>query len=120
MAQPARAMTRICAWQVGSWWRTRTPGSPSRSLERCRSSSKMSMGLVVQGVNQRGRMATEASTSAWADSWRNVWCEIGTLGGLGDNFSVRKVKSHTTLEAVLAGIIAADDRAGNDLANAAC
>ena len=34
---------------------------------------------------------------------------------------MRKVKAHTTPEAVLAGIvIAADDRAGNDLADAAC
>ena len=29
--------------------------------------------FVEQGVYQRGRKATEASTSAWADLWRNVW-----------------------------------------------
>ena len=33
---------------------------------------------------------------------------------------MRKVKEHTTLEAVLAGIVTADDLAGNDLADAAC
>ena len=32
--------------------------------------------FVEHGVNQRGRKATEASTSAWADLWRDVWCEI--------------------------------------------
>ena len=60
-----------------------------------------------------------ASASAWADLWRDVWCEIDAWGGLGDNLSVRKVKAHTTPHAVLAGIITADDRAGNDLADAA-
>ena len=64
------------------------------------------------------RIATEASTSAWADSWRDVWCEIDGWGG--ENLSERKIKAHTTPEAVLAGIITADGRAGNDLANAAC
>ena len=64
--------------------------------------------------------ATEASTSVWADLWRDVWCEIDVWGGLGENLSVRKVKEHTTPEAVVAGIITADDRAGNDLADAAC
>ena len=39
---------------------------------------------------------------------------------LGDTLSVRKVKGRTTPEAVLAGAITADDRAGNDLADAAC
>ena len=76
--------------------------------------------FVEQGVNQRGRSATEASTSAWADLWRDVWCKIDVWGGLGENLSVRKVKAHITPEAVLAGIITADDRAGNDLADAAC
>ena len=71
--------------------------------------------FVEQGVNQRGRTVTEASTSAWADWWRDVW-----WGGLGDTLSVRKVKAHTTPEAVLAGVITADDRAWNDLADAAC
>ena len=28
--------------------------------------------FVEQGVNQRGRKATQASTSAWADLWRDV------------------------------------------------
>ena len=60
------------------------------------------------------------STSARAESWRDVWYEIDAWGGLGDNFSVRKVKAHTTPEAVLAGVITADDRLGNDLADAAC
>ena len=63
--------------------------------------------FVEQGVNQRGRLATEASTSAWADLWRDVWCEIDVWGSLGENLSVRKVKAHTTPEAVLAGIITA-------------
>ena len=143
MAWPTRVKTRICAWQVGVWWRTRTPGRPSRSLERCRSSFKMSMGqsssgcscscalrtpgqhvtdssFVEQGVNRRGRMATATSASAWADLWRDVWREINAWGSLGDNLSVRKVKAHTTPEAVLAGVITPDDRAGNDLADAAC
>ena len=142
MARSTRVKTRLCAWQVGGWWRTRAPSSPSRSLERCLSSSKMSMGqsssgsscssalrapaqyvtdssFVEQGVYQRGRKATVASASAWADLWRDVWCEIDAWGGLGDNFSVRLVKAHTTPQAVLAGIITADDRAGNDLADAA-
>ena len=83
-------------------------------------STSRTAAFVEQGVNQRGRKATEASTSAWADLWRNVWCEIDAWGGLGDTLSVRKVKAHTTPEAVLAGVITADDRAGNDLADAAC
>ena len=33
---------------------------------------------------------------------------------------MRKVKAHTAAEAVLAGAITADDRAGNELADAAC
>ena len=33
---------------------------------------------------------------------------------------MRKVKAHATPESVLAGIITADDRAGNDLSDAAC
>ena len=32
--------------------------------------------FVEQGINQRGRSATEASTSAWAELWRDVWCVI--------------------------------------------
>ena len=40
--------------------------------------------------------------------------------GLGDNLSARKVKAHTTLEAMLAGVISVDDQAGNGLADAAC
>ena len=39
--------------------------------------------FVEQGANQRGRKATEASTSAWADLWHDVWCEIRCLGRLG-------------------------------------
>ena len=76
--------------------------------------------FVEQGVNRRGRKATATSASAWADLWRDVWCEIDACGGLGGNLSVRKVKAHTTPEAVLAGFITLDDRAGNDLADAAC
>ena len=76
--------------------------------------------FVEQGVNQRGRLATEASTSASADLWRDVWCEIDAWGGLGENLSVRTVKAHSTPEALLAGIITADDRAGDDLPDAAC
>ena len=76
--------------------------------------------FVEQGVNRRGRKATATSASAWADLWRDVWCEIDACGGLGGNLSVRKVKAHTTPEAVLAGVITPDDRAGNDLADAAC
>ena len=71
-------------------------------------------------VNQRGRKANEASTSVWADLWRDVWREVEAWGGLGDTLLVRKVKTHTTPEAVLAGVITTDDRAGNDLADAAC
>ena len=59
--------------------------------------------FVEQGVNQRGRSATVANTSAWAGLWRDVWCEIGAWRGLGDNLSVRKVKVHTTPEEVLVG-----------------
>ena len=47
--------------------------------------------LVEEGVDQRGRKATEASTSAWADLWRDVRREIEAWGGLGDTLSVRKV-----------------------------
>ena len=46
--------------------------------------------FVEQGVDQRGRSATEASTSAWADLWRDVWCEIDAWRGLGDNFATRE------------------------------
>ena len=76
--------------------------------------------FVEEGVNKRGRAATVASASAWADLWGDVWREIDAWGGLGDNLSVRKVKAHTTSEAVLARVITADDRAGNELADAAC
>ena len=76
--------------------------------------------FVEYGVNKRGRAATVASSAAWADLWRDVWREIDAWGGLGDSLSVRKVKAHTTAEAVLAGAITADDRAGNELADAAC
>ena len=44
---------------------------------------------------------------------RDVWREI-------DAWAVRKVKAHTAPEAVCAGVITAEDRAGNDLAGAAC
>ena len=57
---------------------------------RCMRTTKAS------AVNQRGRSATEASTSVWADLWSDVWCEIDVWGGLGENLSVRKVKEHTT------------------------
>ena len=57
--------------------------------------------FVEQGVYQRGRKATETSTSAWADLWRDVWCVIQVWDGLGDSLSVRKVTAHTTPEAVL-------------------
>ena len=70
---------------------------------------------MEQGVN-RGRAATEASTSAWAD----VWHKIDAWVGLGDDLSVRRVKAHNTPDAVRAGTITADNRAGNDLADAAC
>ena len=39
---------------------------------------------------------------------------------LGDSLSVRKIKAHTAPEAVCAGVITAEDQAGNDLADAAC
>ena len=40
--------------------------------------------------------------------------------GVGDSLSVCKVKALTSPVAVLAGVITADDRAGDDLADAAC
>ena len=55
--------------------------------------------FVEQGVNQRGRKATEASPPARADLCRDVWCETDAWGGLGDTLSVRKVKARTTPEA---------------------
>ena len=76
--------------------------------------------FVEDGVNKRGRASTVASTAAWADLWRDVWREIDAWGGLGDSLSVRKVKAHTTAEAVRAGAITAEDRAGNEMADAAC
>ena len=69
--------------------------------------------FVERCVNQRGRKATDASTSLLADLWRDVWCEIDAWGGLGDTLSVLKVTAHTTPKAVLAGVITPDDRAGN-------
>ena len=39
--------------------------------------------FVEQGVNHRGRKATEASTSAWVDLWRDAWREIDAWRGLG-------------------------------------
>ena len=144
IARPTRAMTRTCAWQVGVWWRTRALGQPVTvsgtlpfliqdvdgaellgllmflRIARAPAQHVTDSSFVEQGVNQRGRSATVASTSAWADLWRDVWCEIDAWRGLGDNLAVRKVKAQTTPEAVLAGIITADDRAGNDLAGAAC
>ena len=68
---------------------------------------------------QRCVCAVQSSTLAWADLWRDVWREIDAWGGLGDDLSVRSVKAHTTPD-VRAGIISADDQAGNDLADAAC
>ena len=135
MAQSTRDKTLTSALRVGGLWQTQQPSSPSRFLERCLISFKMSTGqssspssrffrivcspaqyvtdssFVEQGVNQRGREATEASTSA--DLWRDVWRDIDALGVLGDSLSVRKVKAHTAPEAVCAGVLTADDRAGN-------
>ena len=74
----------------------------------------------AQYVTDSSFVEQGVSTSVWADLWRDVWCEIDAWGGLGDNLFVRKVKAHTTPEAVLAGVITADDRAGNDLADEAC
>ena len=76
--------------------------------------------IVEQGVNKRGRAGTVSSAAAWADLWRDVWSEIAAWGGLVESLSVRKVKVHTSADAVAAGLITAHDRAGNDLADAAC
>ena len=43
MANLSKGTTQTCAWQAGGWWQTRVPGSPYPSLERCFSSSRMSM-----------------------------------------------------------------------------
>ena len=77
--------------------------------------------FVEQGVNQRGRAATESSTSTWADVCRDVWREIDAWDGFDADLSVRKVKTHThtTPGAVRAGIISADDMAGTGWADAA-
>ena len=102
MAQSSSPFSCSCAWRA-------------RRRQYVTDSS-----FVEYGVNKRGRAATVASSAAWADLWRDVWREIDAWGGLGDSLSVRKVKAHTTAEAVLAGAITADDRAGNELADAAC
>ena len=68
--------------------------------------------FAEQGVNQHGWKATEASMSAVGGP---VACRC-----LGDSLSVRKIKAHTAPEAVCAGVITAEDQAGNDLADAAC
>ena len=86
---------------------------------RGRSTSRTTA-LLSKASTSTGKKATEAGTSAWADFWRDVWHEIDAWGGLGDSLSVRKVKAHTNPEAVMAGVISADDRAGNDLAAEAC
>ena len=127
--------TWTCAWQFGVRWRTRhwtarhrvwnaaVPHSRCRWGRALRAVCSCSCALrvpaqcvtdssfVEQGVNQRGRKATVACACSWADLWRDVWCEIDAWRGL--------LKAHTT-QAVLAGEIPADDRAGNDLADAAC
>ena len=77
MAQPTRDKTLTSALRVWGMQQTQQPSSPSRFLERCRTSSKMSTGqssspsprapaqyvtdssFVEQSVNQRGRKATE-------------------------------------------------------------
>ena len=43
-AQPSRGKTRTSELRAGFWWHSRQLGSPSRSPERCRTSSKMSTG----------------------------------------------------------------------------
>ena len=81
-ARPTKVKRQTCGWQAGVWWRTRAPGSPLRSPERCRSSSKILIAELVglfmflrnahapvqyvtdnsfveQDINQRGRKATE-------------------------------------------------------------
>ena len=137
MAQPTRAMTRTCAWQVfggehelraarHGLWNAAVPHPRYRGLfmflriAHAPAQYVTDSSIVEQGVNQRGRMAAVASTSAWADLWRDVWCVIDAWRGLGYNFSVREVKAHTTPEVVLAGIFTADVLSGNDLADAAC
>ena len=50
---------------------------------------------------------------------RTVPCWLVGSTGAGEPVT-RKVKAHTTLESVHTGIVTADDRAGNDLADCAC
>ena len=144
MARPTRVKTRTFAWQVEVWWRTRAPGSPSRSPERCRSSSKMSREQSSSGcscscalrarllsTSRTAALLSKALTSVGARPGRpahHLGRTCGSTSGArsmpGETwatpFSVRKMKAHTTLIAVLAGVITTDDRAGNDLADAAC
>ena len=85
------------------------------SHERRRSTIRTAVSL--------SRVQTSAGVKPQRPARRGRTCGVtsdGKSGGLGDNLSVRKVKAHTTLDAVLAGVISADDRAGNELADAAC
>ena len=74
--------------------------------------------FVEQGVNQRGRKqpGRRGRTFGAASGVKSLSGQGGR--GLGDDLSVRKVKAHTTPDAVRAGVISGDDRAGNGFANA--
>ena len=68
---------------------------------------------VVQG-SQQGREWCVSSKSFAADLWRTVW---DVYDDIGEGVEVIKVKAHTSWWDVLAGRIAARDRAGNHLAD---
>ena len=53
----------------------------------------MDSSSVEQGANQRGRAATESSTSARADLWRDVLREVGAWSG--DNLEKMSSRSLT-------------------------
>ena len=76
----------------GCWWRTHVSEGLLQPQERCHSSAiscsfasvqYVTDIFVEQGINQRGRAGTEASTSAWAELLRDVWREIDAALGQG-------------------------------------
>ena len=76
------------------------------------SQPRRGLGGALRTHHVRSRTSTVAVTFGVGDLWRDVWREIAACDGLGEHFSMRKVKAHTTIQAVHTGLVTADDRAG--------
>ena len=96
------------------WSRALCPLRVSSNCARSRSTSRTAALLSKASTNAAGKPPRLAGRRGRTCGGTFGW------GGLGDSFSVRKVKAHTAPEAVCAGVISAEERTGNDWADAAC